>query len=366
LPDLAALWMGVPLRADVVSGDPDGWASDPSTYVGNGPFMLADWVHQDHLTLVPNPQYVAHLGWPLPTLTKVTMQMQSNPEGVLAAYQSGKTPDWMVVPDVDANSVLDDPILASQSRKQAELTTLWLQLNAAHAPLNNVFVRRALSRGIDRAAVVRDLAAGVGTPATSVIPAGMPGFQAALGQELGFDAVGARALLAQAGLTASPTLTYVYRDTPADLRRAQYVQDQLGANLGLNLELKAVAAGEYAAAIQSGTYDLAFGGWSADYPDPQDWLRPVFGCGAPFNTLQFCDSTFDQVTARADSAATLTDRIQLYGEAQTELMQDLPVVPLFNPARLILARPWVAGLTVTPVDDYAGSLFLDEVQILPH
>src|SRR5581483_3028155 len=111
LPDIAALWMGVPLRPDIVSADPDGWASDPSTYIGNGPFMLSEWVHQDHLTLVPNPAYVAHLGWPTPTLTKVTVTMGTNPEADFAAYSGAPSRDWLLVPDAEVNHVLNDPVL---------------------------------------------------------------------------------------------------------------------------------------------------------------------------------------------------------------------------------------------------------------
>jgi len=41
LPDLAALWVVSPLRPDIVEANPTGWTQDPSTYVGNGPFMMS-------------------------------------------------------------------------------------------------------------------------------------------------------------------------------------------------------------------------------------------------------------------------------------------------------------------------------------
>lgn len=369
LPNLAALWVGVPLRPDIVTADPHGWASDPATSIGNGPFVLGEWVHQDHLTLVPNPAYVAHLGWPTPTLTRVTVTMDTNPEADFAAYTGATPPDWLLVPDAEANHVLNDPTLAAQSRQYTELTSFWLQMNAARPALNNVLVRRALAKAIDRAALVRDLAAGVSIPTTSVIPPGMPGFQDGLGHELSFDPAGARALLAQAPLTQP--LSFSFPDTAANRRRALYLQDQLQQNLGLDVQLDPLDQADYDHALSAGSYDLAFGGWSADYPDPQNWFGFVFGCKGAYNMVGYCSPTFDQLVARADMNANLPDRLELYAQAQTLLMQDVPVAPLFARGRLALIKPWVQSvdggpLMLTPLDDYPGSLFLDKVQILPH
>jgi oligopeptide transport system substrate-binding protein len=163
----------------------------------------------------------------------------------------------------------------------------------------------------------------------------------------------------------------VFPDTPSDLRRAQYLKDQLGSGLGITLQLQALDTAAYGQAIDTGNYDLALGGWSADYPDPQDWLGPVFACQGPFNRTMGCDAAFDQVVARADTAVSLTDRLRLYAQAQIQLMQDVPVAPLFTRGRLVLVKPWVASvdggpLKLTPLDDYPGSLFLDQARILPH
>jgi oligopeptide transport system substrate-binding protein len=373
LPDLAAMWVGVPLRPELVSADPDGWATDPASYIGNGPFMLSDWVHQDHLALVPNPQYVAHLGWPRPALARVTLTMSTNPEVDYAAFLGGNSRDWVVVPDAEVNHVLNDPALAAQARQYDELTSFWLQFNTAHPPLNDALVRRALSKAIDRAAVVRDLTAGVSPPTTSVIPPGMPGFQDGLGHELGFDADGARALLAQAGFGDEqpfPSLAFSFADTPANRRRAKYLRDQLNTNLGVQVDSSGMDPTAYQQALDAGTYDLAFGGWNADYPDPQDWLGPIFGCKSAFNKLNYCNAAFDQTVARANTGVNLADRLRLYAQAQTQLMQDVPVAPLFVRGRLVLVKPWIRAtdgspLVLTPMDDYPGSLFLDKVQILP-
>jgi oligopeptide transport system substrate-binding protein len=373
LPELAALWVGAPLRPDLVDADPDGWASDPATYIGNGPFMLADWLHQDHITLVPNPQYAAHLGWPRPTLTRITLLMNTNSEADYFAYVGGRTRDWILVPDSEVNHVLNDPGLAAEARQYTELTTFWLQFNNAHPPLDNILVRGALSKAIDRSALVRDLATGVGRPTTSVIPPGMPGFQDGLGSELGFDGDGARALLAHAGFDDTqpfPSLAFSFADTPANRRQAEYLQAQWTANLGVHVDLNGMDATAYQQALDARDYDLALTGWSADYPDPQDWLGLTFGCNSAFNKMNYCDPAFDQTVARADTGVGVQDRLQLYSQAQTQLIQDLPVAPLFVRGRLVLVKPWVrttdgSPLVLTPMDDYPGSLFLDKVQILP-
>jgi oligopeptide transport system substrate-binding protein len=375
LPALAALWVGAPLRPDIVSANPDSWAADPATSIGNGPFTVSDWVHRDHLTLIPNPEYAAHLSWPKPTLTRATITMHTNREADYAAFTQNDTPDWTGVPDAEANQVMNDPGLAAQSRRYNELTTFWVQINNARPPLNDVLVRRALSSAIDRGSLVRDLTTGVSTPTTSVIPHGMPGFQDDPGHALGFDVKGARSLLNQAGFASGrdfPKLAFTFPDSPANLRRAQYLQAQWSTNLAIDVELYAMDEAAYQQAIDSGSYDLAFGGWNADYPDPQDWFRTLFGCKGAYNKFNYCDDVFDQIVARADTgSAVLSDRLPLYAQAQALLMQDLPVAPLFVRGRLVLVKPWVQStdgrpLVLTPLDEYPGSLFLDKVQIMPH
>jgi oligopeptide transport system substrate-binding protein len=372
-PAVAALWAGAPLRRDLVDENPDDWAGDPSTYIGNGAFMVSEWDHGDHLTLVPNPQYTPHFGWPSPTLTRVTLVMSTNGhEQDLAAFRNNER-DWTLVPDSAINEVLNDPQLAQQAHQLSELVTFWVQVNTDREPLNNVLVRRALAKGVDRSALVRDVATGIGLPTTSVIPPGMPGFQDGLGHELGFDARGGRALLAQAGFVdgLEPELTFAFPEGSDNLRRAQYLQSQWSSNLGIDVELKPMDATAYQQALDEGDYDLAFGGWAADYPDPQDWFGAQFGCKGAHNQYHYCNSTFDQLVARADTASALEDRVLLYNQAQTVLTQDAPVLPLFVRGRLVLVKPWVrstdgGALRITAQDDYPGSFFLDKVQILPH
>jgi oligopeptide transport system substrate-binding protein len=374
LPDLAALPVSAPLRPDLLEADPDGWATNPSTFVGNGPFMVSEWAHQDHLTLVPNPRYVAHAGWPRPTLTRATILMHTNPEQDFARFADAGTPDWVEVPDDDGNQVLNDPELATQTRRVNELTTFWIQMNTSHPPLDHPLLRHALSRSIDRLALVRDLATGIGMPTTSVIPPGMPGFQDGVGQDIAFDASDARAILAQSGLGDSeplPRLEFSFPDTPANQRRAEYLRAQWNVNLGIGLQLRPMDPDAYQQALTDGNYDLAFGGWSADYPDPRDWLGTLFTCGSTFNTFGYCNASFDQLMARADLATRLPDRLQLYAQAQTLLLQDVPVAPLFVRGHLVLVKPWVQAtdgspLILTPLDEYPGSLFLDKVQVLAH
>jgi oligopeptide transport system substrate-binding protein len=300
--------------------------------------------------------------------------MHSNPESDFAAYTGTSSSDWIEVPDADANQVLNDPSLAMQSRRYNELTTFWLQMNNSRPPLNDAQVRRALSRGVDRVALVRDLTAGLSSPTTSLIPPGMPGFEDGLGQDLGFDAANGRDLLTAAGFGEGqpfPTLRFSYPDTPPNQRRAQYMQAQWTTHLGISVQLKAMDADAYQRAVDSGDYDLALGGWNADYPDPQAWFGMVFGCGGAYNKFKYCDASFDQLTARADISASLPERLRLYGEAQTLLLQDAPIAPLFVRGRMALVKPWVQStdggpLILTGLDDYPGSLFLDKVQVLPH
>jgi oligopeptide transport system substrate-binding protein len=363
-PDLVALWVVAPLRQDVIEKAGDGWAQDPSTYIGNGPFKMTEWVHQDHVTLVPNPNYVGTR----PTLQKVTYLMVTSGEADYAAYRNNER-DWTVVPDADVQAVRSDAQLSKEIVEYTELTTWWLVMNNARAPLDNVMVRKALSMAIDRNALIRDVAAGVGKPATSMIPPGMPGFQPDLGKEIGFDATAAKDVLKQAGFADPaqfPELHFRYATTTGNQSRAEFIQAQLKQNLGVNIVLDSMESKAFQAAYKNKDFDLSWSGWGADYPDPQNWMASLFGCGASNNKYNYCDQQFDQASAKGDNGTELNTRLVAYAQAQQLLVQDLPVAPLFYRGRMVLVKPWVQNLVITPKDDYPGVSFLTQVSIAKH
>jgi oligopeptide transport system substrate-binding protein len=361
-PNLVALWVVPPLRQDIIQKAGDAWTQDPSTYIGNGPFKMSEWVHQDHITLVPNPNYNGSVK---PTLTKVTLLMVTNGEADYAAYRNNER-DWTLVPDADVQAVRNDPQLSKEAVEYTELTTWWLIMNNAKAPLDNVNVRKAFSKAIDRTALIRDVAAGVGKPATSMIPPGMPGFQPDLGKDIDFDPAAAKNLLAQAGFadpSTMPPLRMRFATTSANQSRAEFIQAQLKQNLGVNIQLDSMEAKAYQAAYKAKDYELAWGGWGADYPDPQNWMASLFGCNASNNKYNYCDKAFDDASAKGDTGTDSTVRLQAYAQAQTTLVNDTPVAPLFYRGRMVLVKPWVQNLVLTPKDDYPGMSFLTSVSV---
>ncbi|MBV9355690.1 MAG: peptide ABC transporter substrate-binding protein [Chloroflexi bacterium] len=364
LPDLAALWVAAPVRQDIVSANPDSWTQDPSTYVGNGPFKMTEWVHQDHITFAQNPDWHG----PAPSLTKMTFLMGTDETTDYAAYVNDER-DWALVPDAQVQAAQNDPNLKPQVRSYNELTEFWLALNTSAPPLNNSSVRRALSMAIDRKALIRDIAGGVGLPATSIIPPGMPGFVDGLGSNYDYNPDAARQLLSQAGYPNGqgfPTLTFNFATTGANQRRAEFVQAQLKQNLRIDLNLNSQEAKVEQESFKAKTYQMSYHGWGADYPDPQDWFATLFGCSGGNNKFNYCNPAVDQLVSQADSGINLDDRLQIYNQAQRQIVDDMPVVPLLVRGRMVVVKPYVQNLTITAQDDFPGDLFLDQVSVASH
>src|SRR5260221_1693949 len=360
-PNIVALWVVAPLRQDIIERAGDGWAQDPSTYIGNGAFKMSEWVHQDHITLVPNPNYAGTR----PTLQKVTLLMVTSNEADYAAYRNNER-DWTLVPDADVQAVRNDPQLSKEAHEYTELTTFWLVMNNAKTPLDKPLVRKAFAKAIDRQALIRDIASGVGKPATSMIPPGMPGYQADLGKDIDFDPTAAKDMLKQAGFADPaqfPQLHFKFGTTSANQARAEFIQAQLKQNLGVDIVLDSMESKAYQAAYKAKDYDLAWTGWGADYPDPQNFMTRLFGCNASNNKYNYCNKEIDAAAGKGDTGTDLAQRLQAYAQAQGILVSDTPVAPLYYRGRMVLVKPWVQNMVITPKDDYPGMSFLNALSV---
>lgn len=189
-----ALWTAFPVRQDIVKQFGETW-TEAETHVGNGPFMLSQWVHGEKLVIEPNPFWFGES----PSLSRIEFFIIEDDVAAFQAYQANEL-DVVTVPPaaLEQVSAAGSPF-ANQLSIEPDLATFALFMNYRTAPFDNQMVRKAFGTAIDRNAYTNGVLAGGGVPTTSWVPPGQPGYNADLGSQYAFDASKAKQLLAGAG-----------------------------------------------------------------------------------------------------------------------------------------------------------------------
>lgn len=367
-PDPAFIWLAAmpaaaPVRQDIVKKNGDKWAASPDTLITNGPFKVTEMVPNDHITVVPNPHY-----WGArPTLTSINFVVVNDGAAALSKYKSGAL-DEIAVQPAQASSVAGDASLKQNLVRTPDLTEFWITFRVNASPTNNAKLRLAIAQAIDRDAFVAQIFQGQGTPAETLIPKGMHGYSSSLSAQR-FDVAQARASLAASGLSASQltTLTFSY-DQTSDFGKAtaNFIHDQLKTNLGLNIVLQGLDTNTLASNLGNGNFQLAGPmGWSADYPDPADWYD-YFLTTSSNNIALYQNQQYDNFVRVARTDVQPDRRDQEYQQAQQMLVDDAPVAFLAQSVSWYLVRPYVRGITTSPVDEWPGALDPAQISIAPH
>jgi ABC-type oligopeptide transport system substrate-binding subunit len=117
--------------------------------------------------------------------------------------------------------------------------------------------------------------------------------------------------------------------------------------LHITVDTKALELSTLLTKTAQNALPLYISGWTADYPDPHDWLSLQWKSDALNNNVHYSNKTFDNTVAAADVTWNVQRRLQLYDTAQSILVQDAAWIPLYIPHRLTYIRPTVANLYLT-------------------
>ena len=360
--NLLALWTAFPVRQDVVEKNGAKW-TEAETHVGNGPFVLSEWRHDEKMVLTPNPNWIGEK----PKLQRIEINFIADDFAAYQAYQAGEL-DVVTVPPAAIKEVTQaGHPYNDQLTVEPDLATGALFLNNKVAPLDNEKVRQAFGTAIDRKAFTDGLLQGGGVPTTSWIPPGMPGYNEKLGSQYNFDAAKAKDLLKQAGYADGkglPKVTFIMVNSDTNKLTGQFIQAQLKQNLGVDVEFEYVEGREYGRRFTTGDYVATIQGFSADWPYPDNWLPDMFTTGAGNNLVGFSNATFDDLMGKAAAETDNAKRLKLYDDAQKLMLDRAGIVPLYNRVTYVLTKPWVKNLTITGLDGYIkGDLYFDKAFI---
>ncbi|HET9878819.1 MAG TPA: peptide ABC transporter substrate-binding protein [Candidatus Limnocylindria bacterium] len=358
---ITALWMTVP--------QPDGAEfSEADGYVGSGPMKLVEWDHSAQIVLEPNENWTAG---PAPTIERIEMAMIQDPAAGLAAYEAGEI-DVSLVPTQEISRIQGDPVLSNEVLQGDVLSIYYFgfDLKDPEGPFtNSVLLRQAFNEAIDKETMIATTFAGLGTPAHSLVPPGMPGHQDF--DLYPYDPEKAKADFDQAlddlGLSADELALEVGFNTDANHEdKVAFLQEQWRQAFGIDVTPAGLEWGAYLDRLNTDPFDIFRLGWGADYPHPNNFLTDLMVCGGGNNNMGYCNEEVDALLQEAAVAPTLEEQLPLYNQAQEMIMADAPILPLRFGAQFTLVKPWVQNLVATAQDSNAGELFYDQVTIAAH
>lgn len=334
----------VPASADA---DPGQFSMRP---VGNGPFRMADtWDHGSSIELERSDER----GTGAPLLDAVTVETYAGPDSDSRAYGD------LVAGEVDVAPVPPQTLAAAtgQFGRAADGYTApgvldgvagsitFIGFATWRPPLDDPEVRRALSLLVDRAALTGSGPGGAQTEASSLVPPGIPGYDAGACDYCTFDPDGARTLLA--GRDVGPLRIVASPERQAEA--ARIAADISGAT-GIGVEPVAVPLSELVGALRRGAADLFLFSWQTETPTPDDVLTRLFataqiGAG---NLTRFSSGYTDALLDRARRTAGPDARLDLYRRAHERILDEMAAAPVSHPRLAQATAGHVRGLVVTP------------------
>jgi peptide/nickel transport system substrate-binding protein len=301
----------------------DGNATAP---VGTGPFRFDRWVQGDRVELVANPEYWGQA----PALDRATFRFVSDPNAAFSALMAG---------DLDAFPVFPAPetlaAFAADPRFEVIVGTTEGETILAmnNETLNDVRLREAIARAVDRQAVIDGAMFGYGTPIGSHFAPHNPDY-VDLTDRSAHDPERARALLAEIGEV--PVLRLMLPPPSYARRGGEIVASQL-RDVGIETEVQNVEWAQWLEQVFRGhDYDLTI----VSHTEPADigiYARPDY-------YFRYQDEAFRDLMARIDAETDPVARSKMLRMAQEKIAEDHVNAFLFQLAKTGVADARIEGL----------------------
>jgi oligopeptide transport system substrate-binding protein len=349
------------------------WTDHLAEGGGNGPFKVQSYGHTTGLVLVPNANYYAFR----PKLQKIIYTIASDRDSIYKAYQAGQYDMAGVPPALDS-------VAKTKPGYQLvpALTSRFIELNYLVKPLDNIHIRQALDLAINKDLIIGRIIGSIVTPSNHIVPNGMPGYNQNLTGPAGVagtagDQTKAVQLFQQglqeagySSVSQFPSLTLEYENSyQAGSDTITAIVAEWKQVLGITIKTAGVQSNqllqdEVSTIGHTGPLQLWYSAWSADYPDPQDWLSNFFAKGGQDNFANYGQNNSSVAAVQQAVQAQLTkadgeqnqeERIKLYQDAEQKIVNDVGWITTYQTASVALVNPKLQGWKINPLGTIATS-----------
>ncbi len=307
---------------------------------GTGPFMLAEWVPDNFMRLIKNPNYFRR---GLPKVDTLIIRVIPDQASLLAGVRTRA---------LDFATINQGPVITVAKREaglnvvqKAGLNLRIFSFNTTRPPYTDARVRYAFSWAIDRAAIINTAEGGFAA-ASGPIPASTP-WATPTSRLPSYTQNVARAkqLLSEAGFPSGFATKIVTSPSyEGGIAVAQVIQEQLRA-IGVNATLENIEWGTYINRWVARDFDTMIELRGGD-PDPDRFLYRTFYSTGAVNNFLFKDPYIDRLLELGRENVAPNSRKAAYDEVQKALIEAAPAVFLYVPMETQVLQGYVKGFKI--------------------
>ena len=344
---------------------PDEYATHPS---GTGPFILEEWVPNDHLTLVRNPDYNWAAEWTghkgPANVDKIIYRIIPEDATRLVELEAGNVHLVMEAPWRELPRYITDPDYQVYQSPDATIWFIGMNLNAPIVA--DLRTRKAIGYAIDRELIQQTLYMGLGRATTTYLAGELPADHGVAEYAPSYDPEKAKELLAEAGWvmgddgvlvaqnvegvepgTRFEVDYWTYMDDEA--RRLAEATQKMLADVGIKANIVPMDKPTYDTQLEAGGHTIILRRYTWDGLDILPWFHHSKYIPYP-NYLGVNDPELDKMFDDAEYRPTWEDRTDAYREAHIKLIQEYyPWAPIYQRPLLIFARSTVKNFKPIPL-----------------
>lgn len=311
--------------------------------VGNGPFALTSWEHDQQIVL---DRWEDYPGDDAAKVDQVTFKMYSDSSTAFRDWQAGNLD--ILAPNAEqaeqARKLAGERVIETAS---PELTNISLPFYVDY--LQDPDVRHALSLAIDRELLIDKLLAGLGEPARSAVAPVIPGGGSNNCDYCEYDPERAKELMPDGALPETITLWAYTGD--GDEQWVQAVGDMWRETFGVDYTIEILPFPDHLnkvlGASFTGPYRL---GWKLNFPSMVDYLQGPWFRNTPVAVgTGYASDEFEELVRQGNWATSDEEARKFYTEAEKVLLEDMPFIPLFFNAAFYIYSDQVSNVTYDPL-----------------
>ena len=344
---LLANTQATPVPRHVIEKHGANWTR-AGVMVTSGPYVLAERVPQVHMRLVRNPRYHAA---ETVSIDEVYWRPVQDLGAAFRQFRAGELDTILIAPPDQLDWIrtnMPDALHVNPVQGNYHLV-----FNLDKAPVDDLRVRQALTLAIDLEAIANQVLQGSVRAAPSLVTPGIGGYPGYTPPTMNLTMperqARARELLAEAGYGPDNPLTVpLIYDTQEENRKIMVALAGMWRAIGVTARIENIEGRALFGKLRSRDFVVARSGLFAVYDDAHAFLQR-YRLASRENQPGYRNPAYDALLDRANLADDPQKRIALLLEAETTLLADQPILPIYWYISKVLVAPRVQGWQDAPL-----------------